>query len=328
MDPSFELEDMYCAQDEMPPEPYVVELALSMQRGGKTIQQPGIYPGISRADYDEIPALNKSTLWRFAQDPEDFVLGIRIAKSWPAPKTDSAAMRWGRLYEWLLLTPDTFPEQYKVLTVRLKENFLWRANWRQKAEKARRTRRFSKRLPEYLKWEHDHLEAGWEIVTREEERTARTAVTIARATPLVEQTLAHGQAGVALVWLDEATGMLLKGLVDWVPSGIPALIDIKTAFDKSERGFRRAVRDFGYYVQNAWYLAGWNALNPEDQRDAWGWIVTSNKRPWRSTTYLAPYSDIDAGAQWMRRWLPLWQEWQDAGALPEELQTTEWKALP
>jgi len=68
------------------------------------------------------------------------------------------------------------------------------------------------------------------------------------------QLFAVGRAEVSLSWVDEQTGVPLRGRVDWLHPN--AIVDVKTCDKASPTAIRRAVYDYGYTIQAAAYSEG------------------------------------------------------------------------
>jgi len=69
---------------------------------------------------------------------------------------------------------------------------------------------------------------------------------------------AGGDAEQSLYWIDEATGVTCRGRVDYIHPR--ALVDLKTTVNASSPKFSRALVDYGYALQAAWYSEGYEAL--------------------------------------------------------------------
>ena len=71
------------------------------------------------------------------------------------------------------------------------------------------------------------------------------------------------------MWQDES-GVWCRALVDWLPDVAPGgrliVADYKTAASADPDTWARAAASYGYHQQDAWYLAGVEALglNPDD----------------------------------------------------------------
>jgi hypothetical protein len=73
-----------------------------------------------------------------------------------------------------------------------------------------------------------------------------------------------GRAEQTLVWRDQATGVMRRAMLDWLPDpGDGRLIvpDYKTAAKVDPESLRKAMHQHGYYQQAPWYLDGVRALD-------------------------------------------------------------------
>jgi hypothetical protein len=78
--------------------------------------------------------------------------------------------------------------------------------------------------------------------------------------PLAPKLLKGGEAEKTLVWVDEATGVLCRAKADYLrPDGI---VDAKSCDSVEEDALAKAVNNFGYHVQAAFYLRGFRARFP------------------------------------------------------------------
>ena len=77
----------------------------------------------------------------------------------------------------------------------------------------------------------------------------------------------HGKAEQSLFWQDDETGVWLRGRTDWIrqpDEGRTVVVDYKTAASADPARFGKAVADFGYHMQHAWYVDGVKALGISD----------------------------------------------------------------
>ena len=65
---------------------------------------------------------------------------------------------------------------------------------------------------------------------------------------------------------DEMRGVKRRGRIDYLPTGGGFVVDLKTTLDASYFGFRRAVEEYGYFIQYAHYLSIFKQITGE-QRD-------------------------------------------------------------
>ena len=78
--------------------------------------------------------------------------------------------------------------------------------------------------------------------------------------PLAPPLFAVGAPERSMVWRDEATGVLCRAKADWLrPDGI---VDYKTCDKADGASLRRAIWNFGYYIQARFYLRGFAANLP------------------------------------------------------------------
>jgi hypothetical protein len=82
------------------------------------------------------------------------------------------------------------------------------------------------------------------------------------AHPLASRLLTGGQAEAPMRWIDDATGIPCRALVDYLRP--PWLVDYKTTESASREHLARAVRRYGYHVQAWWYLDGARALELDE----------------------------------------------------------------
>lgn len=78
--------------------------------------------------------------------------------------------------------------------------------------------------------------------------------------------LSAGRAEHSIYWHDDATGVRLRCRPDFLPDlpGRPLCIDYKTAKSADPRQFQRAVVDYGYHMQQAFYEDGLAELGVTD----------------------------------------------------------------
>lgn len=80
------------------------------------------------------------------------------------------------------------------------------------------------------------------------------------AHPLAAKLLTGGQPERTLIWQDPATGVMCRAKADYLrPDG---MVDLKTAASAAPDALSKDAYNFGYYVQEAFYLRGHQALWP------------------------------------------------------------------
>lgn len=78
--------------------------------------------------------------------------------------------------------------------------------------------------------------------------------------PLAAKLLRAGKPEQTLIWRDPATGVMCRAKADWLrPDGI---VDLKTTESAAEDALSKAVHNYGYYLQAAFYLRGFRERHP------------------------------------------------------------------
>jgi hypothetical protein len=87
---------------------------------------------------------------------------------------------------------------------------------------------------------------------------------------------------VSLYWIDDATGLTLKGRADAIAMLGPqhcVVVDIKTTASTSERSFMASIADRKYHRQAAWYMTGANECLPIPC-ESFAFICVRNEPPY------------------------------------------------
>jgi hypothetical protein len=101
--------------------------------------------------------------------------------------------------------------------------------------------------------------------------------------PIAGVAFRAGEAEQSLFWTDPEFNVRCKTRPDWLPSHVRYLIDVKTSMSADPEDFQKAVVNYGYHQQAAWYLDGVEqVLGHKPERFAF--IVVSKKPPHLVTT--------------------------------------------
>lgn len=103
------------------------------------------------------------------------------------------------------------------------------------------------------------------------------------------------------------SGVDVKALLDATDGEI--VVEVKTARDASEVGFARAIRQYSYHLQAAWYLEAIGA-------NVFYMIVVENEPPYCTAVYRLADRAIDIGRQKMEDALALWKWCNENGTWP------------
>lgn len=105
---------------------------------------------------------------------------------------------------------------------------------------------------------------GMTPALRHEVGAAQRMADAVRAHRIAGPLFTAGDAEMSLYADDPATGVRLRGRVDWMWYGASDgrlwLIDVKTALTSEPRGFARKAADLGYVMQADWYVSLLTAL--------------------------------------------------------------------
>lgn len=158
----------------------------------------------------------------------------------------------------------------------------------------------------------------------------------AKVTAIKDAVMAHPAARVVLeapgpveqsmFWTDPDTGVALRGRVDKVATladgASHALVDVKSTTSAAPGRFARSVWDFGYHIQRACYLAGWEAITGEACEFVF--VAVEKDAPHLTAVYTLDDVAAHAGHRDYRAALDLYVECSESGVWPgysDEIQT-------
>jgi hypothetical protein len=255
--------------------------------------EDGLYPGMSRTEYETLDAVNVSTLLQFRETP-------RHAKEYIIhPKEPTDALDFGNAFHCAVLEPARFRTDYiEGPTV----------NRRTKAGKQ-----------EWLQFEQHY--PGKEILSAKEMGQIAAMASAALENELVAALSgAPGKNEVCVLWTDVITGLRCKGLIDrlCVLGGRTIIPDFKTCATAKRPLFATHSANYGYHERAAWYLDGLDALAP-GERSYW-LIAVEKHRPYCTAVYPGFDDDsLEAGRADYREHLHTYKRC---------METNEWPGYP
>lgn len=181
---------------------------------------------LSFEDYVSLPGVNSSSLKVFERSPQHYQKYI----SGEIRGEDTADFALGRALHALALEPDKFNERYA---------------------KGPDVRRDSKEWKEFCR-----LHAGKDVFKPKEFDEIFLMGQAIRTHDEARQLLDNIITEVTLQWQHPATGLTLKARLDAYSKKHKAIIDVKTTTDASSRGFSRAIAEYRYHRQAAYYWEG------------------------------------------------------------------------
>lgn len=105
------------------------------------------------------------------------------------------------------------------------------------------------------------LRAEGKVPLRPSDFEAAVAMAVeVRKHPIAAKLFTRGLPEQAIIWRDDATGVMCRLKADWLrPDGI---VDLKTAESASADALSKAVHNYGYFIQDAFYRRGFRAQHP------------------------------------------------------------------
>jgi exodeoxyribonuclease VIII len=249
----------------------------------------GLHPTMPAEKYHAIAAMSAGGLKRMRQSPAHF-FGLQIDPARP-PANPTPAMFAGTLAHCAMFEPKALAERYVVKPAGMKFTTKDGMAWRDAQT--------------------------LEIVDSAQLATAQAQADAVRALPDVAALLADGMPEASAFWIDDATGELCKCRPDWVsPAGDGVvLVDGKTAQDASPDGFGRAIWNFAYHLQAAWYSDGYEAATG---KHVLGFVFAAVESAWPhvAAAYMLGDDVLWQARRENRRLLNLYAECKRTGVWP------------
>lgn len=223
------------------------------------------------SEYHAHPALSRSRLWSFYESARKY----RAEETGEIEKKDvSEAMNLGSLVHAMILEPDEL-RKFKAIPVELL------------SADGKATTKAAKQFKEDYSDKTIVTASSWEAA----EKVVKSLNESKFGQWLKVKT---AQRELSIFWTDEETGLDMRCRVDLLlpaPSGT-FVADLKTTRDASPKGFRYSVKDFGYWMQYAFYMDGIEAAT--GQRPAEWYFVAAS-----TTTYEVCFHYFDPSTKAM-----------------------------
>lgn len=134
-----------------------------------------------------------------------------------------------------------------------------------------------------------------------------------RRHPVAGRLVRGGEAEVSMFWTDEETGVRCRGRIDYVTKtfgGRDLLVDVKTTSEGGAQPWRfsKAVHDYRYHLQAAWYLAGAVATGLVAPDAAYLFVIVEKAAPHPVTVARLDDDALSLGHHLMRRALDTYRE--------------------
>jgi len=210
----------------------------------------------------------------------------------PARPKPTAAMNTGNLAHCAILEPEHFDDRYVVgpdVDKRTKE-------WKDFAASTVKT-----------------------IITPADKDQVFAMAESVRKLRVLSDALALGEAEVSAYWTDPATDVQCRCRPDWVwadsPDSEVFLVDVKTCADASPEGFAKAVVNWSYAKQAAFYSDGYAAASG---RSVVGFIFAAVEKTWpyAAAAYILSEEDMEWGRNQYRANLHAYAECMKTNVWP------------
>lgn len=240
---------------------------------------------MTEQEYRTAPGVNKSTLWNLKRSPAYYKWRL------DHPQEDTAAFKFGRAVHAAILTPAVFKKDYAVIPEGID----------------RRTKAGKEEYQAFL-----DASAGKEIISAEDAETIKGIVKAFKKNRDAVDLLKGTKREKALFWTDD-NDVECKCRVDAFKAGV--MIDLKTATDADTDVFSRESLRYGYDVQCAHYIDGYQH-KVSSVRPDWYFIVIEKAEPYSINILKADIGFLDYGYV-RRQWLiELLKSCQETGDFP------------
>lgn len=148
----------------------------------------------------------------------------------------------------------------------------------------------------------------------------------ARMHPTAGDLLSVGKAEVSLQWADATTGVPCRARPDWLRDD--CIVDYKSTTSAAPSHIAKAVADFGYHVQAAFYLAGAVALDLLPPDAPFYFIFQSKTAPYLIKVVELDEVALEIGHDKFTAALEMFRDCTEAGSWPGYGDDIEVISLP
>lgn len=261
---------------------------------------PGVYTRheLANADYHAIDALSASGTKRIMQSP----LHYRYDREHSTEPTD--AMLMGTALHCAVLEPDRFEDE----VIAVPDD----APRRPAARSANAKKPSLETLDALDFWrDFDRRAAGKTVLKAEAFEKVRHMAASVQRLPAVQTYLCDGEAEYSMLWNDARLGIPCKCRFDYLrPDGIA--LDLKSCQDASPEGFARAVAQFKYHWQAAFYNNGHEHVRDASLR-VFLFIAVESVAPYCAASYVLEPNAIAFGANRVEEAMLLYRQATETG---------------
>lgn len=236
-----------------------------------------------RAHKDHISSTGLKTL--LTESPEKFLY------SWHEGKSDTDALRFGRIFHMAALEPDRFRSEYIVEPV-----------FEGYTKQGKLSTRSTDALEKRDKWRAENK--GKTFVTLDELDQITGMLNQLMKNELVKNIIGTGKPEASLFGNDPVTGLLVKIRPDILCTEELIIADVKTCVSSHPTEFSKAVAKYRYDIQLSLYKLMVQVVLGIEIKSAC-WIAIEKTPPYACEVIEADLDDLALSDQWVRHGLNL-----------------------
>ena len=251
-----------------------------------------VHRGIPDAQYRSIKALSKSSLTSFLKSPAHYLASTET------PKETTDAMMFGTAYHTYILTPDRFDDHVCI-----------KPKWDARTKEGKQA-----------KADFEAALNGRVCISEDEMADIIAMSKALLSHPIAAEILAQKRENEMAIEADHPIGkgktLRIKGLLDGWIEETKTIFDLKTCKDASPAGFKKAVRDFRYDMQEAQYkhLIAYAGLGRDEV--TFKWIAQEKEAPFAVAVYVLSARTVGNAIDEWRLSLENFHECQTKGIWP------------
>jgi hypothetical protein len=162
-------------------------------------------------------------------------------------------------------------------------------------------------------WRDEQEARGVTVFKQDAIETVERMVQAVRAHPVAGRIFAEpGKAQVGM--FGEFESCERKGLIDWLPTSMPVIVDLKKCRDASRHGFRRQIGQLRYDVQAAYYRDLYRDITGETRE--WQWVCVEDVAPYAVAVYQLGAESLDKASATWQSWIRQWMVCEDTDSWP------------
>lgn len=257
--------------------------------------KPGIYLTLSNEDYHAAPGISKTGLWTIHEkSPAHYRYGER---------KETQQFDFGQASHLAILQPDEFEKQV------LRGPSDRRGNkWKDAAE-----------------W---CAAEGKLLLTSGDYDAVMTIRDAVHSDPWINAIITGGRPIVEAsgAWIDKDTGVLCRCRPDLYREDLGIILDLKTCASAHPDAFARAVVNYGYHAQEAFYSDGWRALG--EAVEGFVFLAIEKEPPYAFALYELPPAIVEEGRAIVRKSLIAYADCEKADYWPGYANGVQELAFP